>query len=314
MDSPPVEQAGTPADGRRKPLRALVRSLLKLVVAGFVVFAGAKLIRQWDPNEMRLDAEWALLATLPMLAAGLAQCEAWIRVTESISDRSIPHRAARAAYFASQLARFTPGKVGLPVVRIGAAGALGVPGRTIGVSILLEMLAWCATGGVIGFGALLFFPELAAKLLQGASQWSALFLGSALGLSILFMVFPIRAFPAWIRAKLGLEGNRPLIPYQAMGFQCVYWGLWWTHGYAIARAVNAAPDMALQAAGFFPVATLLGFVTLAAPGGLGVREAIIALSLAPTVGPTAATAAALGSRAVSLVSEVALWLATSRLK
>jgi uncharacterized membrane protein YbhN (UPF0104 family) len=92
----------------------------------------------------------------------------------------------------------------------------------------------------------------------------------------------------------------------------VYWTTWAAHGYLVGRAVNAASDVSLASAGLFVLAPIAGFLAFAAPAGVGVREAVLSVGLAPAVGPEAAIAAAVLSRAGTLVADVFAWAAMRR--
>jgi len=88
---------------------------------------------------------------------------------------------------------------------------------------------------------------------------------------------------------------------------CGYWMLWALHGYLVLRGLAAPGGVALAAAGYFILAPVLGFVVLVAPAGVGVREAVISLGLAPVVGVAPALAAGVASRVASLMADVASW-------
>ncbi|HVS62863.1 MAG TPA: lysylphosphatidylglycerol synthase domain-containing protein [Thermoanaerobaculia bacterium] len=65
--------------------------------------------------------------------------------------------------------------------------------------------------------------------------------------------------------------------------------------------------------GLYPAAWIAGTVALGAPAGLGVREAILGLGLAPQVGPVTASVLALSLRVVTLLADlltagVGLWI------
>ena len=73
-------------------------------------------------------------------------------------------------------------------------------------------------------------------------------------------------------------------------------------------SVGASLAVAIQHASIFILAPILGFLALVAPGGLGVRETIISYALAPSLGASAALAAALLARGVAMASELIGWL------
>jgi hypothetical protein len=92
----------------------------------------------------------------------------------------------------------------------------------------------------------------------------------------------------------------------------LYWASWAAHGFLLTRAFGAAPGVALATSGLYALATVGGFVALAAPAGVGVREAILSISLAPAVGSAPALAIAVASRAASLVADVIAWAVLKR--
>lgn len=67
----------------------------------------------------------------------------------------------------------------------------------------------------------------------------------------------------------------------------------------------------MTACAAFSFAWIVGFVTPGAPGGLGVREALLILLLSPSVGESVATAAALLYRFVTLAAEFLYFLSAS---
>ena len=64
----------------------------------------------------------------------------------------------------------------------------------------------------------------------------------------------------------------------------------------------------MAATGLCILGPVLGFVALAAPAGVGVREAVVAAGLAPIVGSAPALTLAVVSRVASLLADVGAWL------
>jgi hypothetical protein len=87
------------------------------------------------------------------------------------------------------------------------------------------------------------------------------------------------------------------------------WMAWLAHGVLIVLAVGGSIHAAVAGAPWFALAPIAGFLALVAPGGIGVREAVITMGLAPSIGAPAALTVALLSRAYSLGMDVATWLA-----
>jgi hypothetical protein len=270
-----------------------------------VVVAARDIAKGWQSKSVHLDWALAVAAIVPLLFSCLAQGFAWIALIERMAHRRVPKGPALSIYLASQLARYTPGKVGLPIVRMQGADRIGVARSIVGVSVLIEMISWTATGAVAGFALL-------AVAAPGAGPgWLRDFaipalVASALGLLVLLAV-DRRHYPAKVRFLLGAEGAGPAIPVALPLIQMGYWLLVAVHGYLMTLALGAPQNAAVTAMGLYAVSSVAGFVVLAAPAGVGVREGVVAGGLKPFIGSAPATAAALISRAASLLAEVTIW-------
>src|SRR5690606_35011158 len=131
-------------------VKRVLRPVLVTVALGFIVLAILDLRRRWESSSVRFEPMWALGALVPALFAPWLQGQAWIRLIEHLSGTSVPRQAAFELYLDSQLARYTPGKLGLPAVRLAGADRLGVSVRIVGASILVELVSWLVSGGIVG--------------------------------------------------------------------------------------------------------------------------------------------------------------------
>jgi len=290
--------------GGAKRLKRWLRPVMWLITGVFVVLTAIDLVKRWDGRS--LSVNWGLLfaSLLPVLAASLLQALAWIQLIERMAQRPVPRGPALSLYFDSQLARYTPGKVGLPLVRMEGAPRLGVARRVVGLSVLIEMLAWTATGALSGF-ALLFAAGAPAEGLGAlAGQLAVPLLVISAGGALLLVALDRKHLPAKLREKLGFEGTGPIAPLGLPLIQLVYWAAWGLHGYLLALALGASSAGAAVTMGFSPLANVLGFVALMAPAGVGVREAVLLAGLGPVIGGPAAVSAAVLSRVLSLVADV----------
>ncbi len=311
---PPAPRDGAPrspevdvpeALQRTGGLKRWLKPAMNVVAVAFVVLTARSIAKDWSANAVHIAPWWALAALVPFFFSCFAQAFAWIALIERMAHRRVPRGLALSNYLASQLMRYTPGKVGLPIKRMEGADRLGVPRAVAGVSVLVEMLSWTATGAVVGF-ALVAFAAPAAGL-----EWVMRFavpalVASALGLLVLLAV-DRKVYPAKIRFLLGADGAGPVVPYQLPLIQTGYWGLVAVHGYLMSIALGAPHNAAVTAMGLYVLSSVMGFVVLAAPAGVGVREGIITLGLKPFVGAAPATAAAIISRAASFIAEVLVW-------
>lgn len=301
--SPPAPETG-PAR-----LKRAVRPLLVAAALVFLVLALRDLVQRWEPAELTIEPLWVSLALLAALAAPLIQAWGWIGLIEHLSGRRVPKAAALELYLDSQLARYTPGKVGLPAVRMAGAEKLGVSARLVGTSIFVELLSWLALGGAVGFGLVLCGASAPDGLLATAGHFAGLALGAA-GLGVVLLLVVDRArLPGAVRRLLLLEGSGPLVPPSVPLAHVLHWLAWGLHAGLLARALGASLPVAVTAGGVLCVAIVVGFLALFAPAGAGVREAMIGVGVAPLLGAPAAVALGVMARAASLLSDFSVWFA-----
>jgi hypothetical protein len=291
----------------------IARVLLTLAALAFVVVAARSLAKRWEGEQVRISIGPALLCLPPLILGSLVLAWGWKKLLERMSGRSVPTGFAIAIQLESQLARYMPGKVGVPLIRMGGAARLGASARVIGVSVIIETLSLLSVGGVTAFAALLMTSELAGQGVTLLGNWGLpVLLGFGLG-TVLLLALDRRFVPASLRRFVDDGGHGPLVPMRLPLFHVAYWATWLLHGYLVSRAVGAGHAAALTSSGVFVLAPILGFLALATPAGLGVREAVLAFALAPAVGTAPALGAAVASRAASLIADVTVWLMTRRL-
>jgi hypothetical protein len=204
------------------------------------------------------------------------------------------------------MARYTPGKVGLAVVRITGAESVGVPPRVMGTALLVELVSWCGVGTLIG-GLVIGIYGRGTRV-GGAFSVGSLVLAacSALGLVVLMSVDRDR-LPQRVRSLFG-EGKGPIVPLGVPSWHVVHFLSWTVAGVFVALSIEASLTDAIIIGGLLCVAIVGGFLALLAPAGAGVREAVMALGAAPLVGPAASLAVGILSRVVSMLSDVLLFV------
>jgi len=289
---------------RRSRLSVVLRWLLTLLVLTFVVLTLRQLFGRWDARELRLDWPFLACTSLVLVASNFGQAMGWHALLENMAGRVVAHRPLFEIYMLGQLARYTPGKVGLPLVRLAGATRLGLSPLLVGSSVGIEVLSWLAAGACTGLAAL--------TLSQGDTSWLQARLGQVaplllitalLGLLVLNRV-DRRRLPGILLKRLRLEGEGPLLPIRVLGHQLLSWFGWLLSGVLLVVGVGGSLRTGLEQSGVFVLAPIAGFLFLVAPGGLGVREAILSLALTPDLGPTRALAAALLARATSIAADL----------
>ncbi len=289
-------------------LKAALRPIMGALAVVFVVAAIWDLKRRWRPGVVDVDYGLATLSMLPLAIGCILLGLGWIWLLSRMSGVKIPILPGMALHLESQAARYTPGKVGLPLVRMLGAERLGTTSRIAGSSVFIEVLCFVASGGVTGLLVLVFSGDMLGRVTDALGSLGLLvLLGFVVALAVLLLL-DRRHLPLKLRELLQLDGQGPLVPPALPLIHAGYWLTWAAHGYLTSRAVHASVDVSLGSMGFYVLAPVMGFLALVTPGGLGVREAVVSIALSAAVGPAAALYAALLSRGTSVLVDFGVWM------
>ncbi|MCA9654435.1 MAG: flippase-like domain-containing protein [Myxococcales bacterium] len=286
------------------------KAVLMVVVVAFVAWTAWDLAERWRSSPpVTPHLGWTLAAVLPIVGVSLAQALGWLSLMHGMVGRRLPTVPALELFLASMLGRYAPAKVGMPVILMSRAKQLELAPSLMGSSMLLIVLVYTLLGTGIGVATLSLADQAMLPQLEALrSGLSVLALaGMAVGVVVL-LVLDRRRYPQALMRKLGVEGEGPLVGLGLVAWYTVVWLCWWAHGALLVHAVGGSWADAGAGAGLFVLAPVLGFLALVAPGGLGVREAVVAGGLSASVGPGPAVVAALLSRIISLAVDVVMWL------
>jgi hypothetical protein len=281
------------------------------VAAGLALlyFVGAYLLRHW--GEIRsypwriAAAPLAGSAALYAVALGVG-CWIWLVILRAMGER-LAAREAPFVYFVPALARYIPGKVWQVSSMFYLAQRRGVDAlHALAASVLLQLL-------VVALGTLVFVALLPTQAVAVTGpRGEILVVAAALVLVVLYLS---PAFDHLYERLLHLF-KRPL-PSARLGvplklllglgalFLWLLWGgsLWLFLKATIGSAPPFVATIGIGAAGYIG-----GFLAFFSPGGLGVRESLYAVLLAPWLPAPVALAAALLNRVVLTLVEVLLTL------
>jgi uncharacterized membrane protein YbhN (UPF0104 family) len=207
--------------------------------------------------------------------------------------------------FATNLGKYLPGGIWPVLGRLSLGPRLGLSRRHVAPGMVLE------AGLSIAGGLLVFFASLGfGGALPGSTQpwhWAAL---AAL---VVFALLPpvFRRVLAFGFRLAKVDAPVPHLSLAAtLGMVAYYAVSWMVAGAAFQlytlALVDGAPIDVLRYAGVWAVAAIGGLVVLFAPGGLGVREAVLTLLLTPLVGAASAAVVAFSARVWSTILELAL--------
>jgi hypothetical protein len=277
-----------------------------VVLAASCVYLGLALRRHaaalpsvaWSPRSAAAFAAAVLL----YLAAVPAGALGWQILLRSVGCGA-PFRTLLRIYALALPAKYLPGNVGHYLGRAELARRAGLPLREVGLTLVFET-AWAVVAAA----------GLAAALLAGAlpANWPAgwrvaLLAGAALALPPVL----VRALDRWRPGPLRRWlGDAPLVSPGITAFAGCLAADWLSFAVCGAALEVLARHVFGQAewhwgwtTAVFALAWVAGFVVPGAPGGLGVREAILTAGLEPVHGAGTALSLALTFRVVTVVGD-----------
>lgn len=259
-----------------------VRAVAQLLLVAAIVFVALRVRSIWHGGHIELArVEWGALAgALVLGAAGTAAGGAiWLVILDALGVTT--QRRWAGLFFQAQLGKYIPGSVWQYAGRAAIARTNGIPVRAVGVSLPVEFVASGIAGG-----------SMAAFLL---GWWGAVLVGAV----AVLLVAAER--PARSRRPAEFATARATLLYLPV------WLLLGASFWLCARGLLGIParDLAFYI-GAFAVAFLAGLFAVYAPGGLGVREAVLVALLSSRIGAADALVVAAASRLILIVVDVAL--------
>ncbi len=231
----------------------------------------------------RLEPGWAIAGLGATLLAGLTYTLIQYIIYRRL-DAPVSYPVTFRIIGISQLGKYLPGKVLFASNYYLLSKEAGVSNVQVGTSFVISQALWMLTASLGGL------PVLA--LLNPALRYTVLLLPLALALLI---------HPRFLTGLLRLgqrvvgraQGTPPPLPeglgipfYLQIAFlYLVNWGLAGLAAWFCLHAFGAmGPEVLPLALAAVALGTVIGFVALFAPVGLGIREGLGAVILAPTVG------------------------------
>ena len=295
----PIE-SGAPADelpgARPVPLW---RKLLGYGVGGAILlFLGLYVARMWGDlpeGGVRVRWGWFALSSLLTVVFFLLQAYGWKTIVSGLGPEIGLTRAWKF-WFYSQVAKYVPGKVMLPLVRSRYCYREGTSIQGTLLSIAIEVL-------------LMMITALMVAVIATGSQLAEIARGF---IFIYLLVIPAgiigihpRILEPAVNLALKLIRRRPIritLRYRTMLWLLfVFFAGWIVYGaasYLLCLSLTDAvrPGHLDLITGLFAFAWAAGFASFITPGGIGVREGALVLLLGPVLGEPVAALIALISR------------------
>ncbi len=301
----------------------LFQRLQPLFLLLALLFIGFLLRSQWptlQAYEWRLHAGWLTLAIGFTLVSWALEIQVW-RLLLSLLGGALPFGPAVRIWFFAAVVRYIPGNVWQPLSMTLQCQQWAIrPEVTLASIVFYQALILL---GVMPVAALYFSFTgnwgLLTTYLHGAAPW-------LVGLSMLPVVIFL-ARPGWLLGLMNWAlrkvGRTPIDAHLSslrllwlLGLAVVNWLLWGAAFAALTFGLGRPADLTLAQALFhlvavFPIAYIIGFLSLITPSGIGVREGAFYLILVPLFDPGLVTVAAITMRLWSMVGELIMALVSN---
>jgi glycosyltransferase 2 family protein len=289
------------------PRRGLVIAQPLFVVLAFVL-VGLLLRGQWTvlrTYEWQIRPQWLLVSAVCIVTGWLIEIRMWQRLLALLGGR-LNYRSAIRIWFTSTIVRYIPGNIWQPLSLTMLGRERGIrPEATVASLSLFQLIHLMGAGPI----AAIYLSTSGST--SGLSYW----MGTLSPWWSLVVAFPVvfflvrpRSMLAIANAILSKAGREPLSfalstrqLLRVLATSCGAW-IFFAAGFtALAAAVvpnlNMSSDGALpHLLAAYPIAFVVGFVSLLTPGGLLVREGMLFLLLAPVVGKEGALVIAVAMR------------------
>ena len=296
--------------------RWLLRALKLVLTLAATYFLFRSLSVSW--GQLReVDPEVWTPHLLPLTAAaGLAVASLlytivlWARLVQVLGGPRLNTITAVSVYMVSSLARYIPGKLWQVASLAYLASRAGVSATIASSAALLGHLlnlgaAVVVAGIALGLGNLVQLP----RSLSLAALAVAVLVAGAIGVPSVLRALLRLAF------RLGRESSPLPVLDTLFGVRWIafYAPAWIGFGSGFALLWASVPGVPAAdwtaAVGIFAAAYFVGYAALFAPAGLGVREGVMALLLAPWIGAAPAVIFSVMARVWLTVSELLPFLA-----
>jgi uncharacterized membrane protein YbhN (UPF0104 family) len=273
-------------------------ALACVIVAGLVL---ALREQDWSATRPMVTLQalpFLLISCVVNVAALLCAMMSWRSVLADLGH-PLPRRTAAGVYFVGMSAKYAPGAIWVVLTHARLAGSVGV-GALVTVAVwLLNIPIVLLTGMVVG--------SLAAPPMLGVWSWLLLLPAASLAFVLARPSLVGRAAQAaarLLRRELTTSGSGRQIR-AAIGWQLACRLVSGLHLWLLTLPMGAPMWKSLViSVGAFALATGLSSVVVVLPDGALIREMVLIGTLSQVLPVTAATAVAVASRAVCLLTDL----------
>ncbi len=228
---------------------------------------------------------------------------AWRRLLKMCGHKDISANICNRIYGKSQIAKYIPGNVFHVVGRHILGSQAGIKNIVLAGATIYEILGLISISVLIGFSGMIMF---------GLSNiYFSLYQIILILFSTIFITSLITALAPYLMSLRGI-----ILPYRGIWDTVIdiskvyvfYFIFFLIAGLLLVIIVNLFLDIDINTTAklvvIFSIAWLAGFIIPGAPGGIGVREAVIIFFITPIIGEAQSVAIAIALRFVTLLGDV----------
>lgn len=297
-------------------LKTVIKLILVLIVLYFVY---RQLAKNWDEvvaYSWEINPLLLLLSVLVHIAAFSLFSRTWCLIISAYGHKvKLPH-AFKISYIVD-LGRYIPGKI-WPVFGMAyLARQIGIREEESVTSWILAMLFALPAAFAAGGFCIIFSPELLEVILGifGGGFYAIVAVVFAISLLLVFvpnemfkilnLVLRIFRRPE-IKFKLQIKTALLIFISYAVGWSVFGLAFW-----LFLSAITSGPNLpVIPSIGTFIIAYQIGYLTIFAPGGIGVRELVLSAVLTPYLGSISAgvaVAARIWNISAEIVAALIAW-------
>ncbi len=228
----------------------------------------------------------------------------WIKILHNLGAKDIDTTKSFFLLSFSETKRYIPGSVFAYAARVKSYNDANIPSKLLIKSLVIDSLLLMIPSILISIPGILFiYPRIQQEFPEYADYVLPITAGIVL-LSLAVMGAAI----VIAKKKLGVKKFRVktiITQYTDLFFlSCLSWFFFGVGNYLVASSIHLLdPRFILQFASFFVLSWLIGYVSIITPMGLGVREGIMILGLAPFAPLSITSLIALFSRICFMAGE-----------
>lgn len=259
----------------------MVKKLLQLLIVVIIFFfLGKMLYQDWgkiSSYEWEIEPTKLILSVVGLLIAYSFGALGWSQILRRIGSRLSYSRGA-AIWFVSLLGRYLPGSIWSAVGKMYLCEKEGISKSKTGVSVILEQSYMLITGMVVFLFSLAFWHD--------RSSLHSLFSIFLICPVLLIFLHP-RPLTAVLNPVLKWMKKDPVVINLSFSHLSkifiFYLGYWAIFGIAFFLFIDSIYKIEFAKivifSGIFTVSFVIGYLTIAVPSGLGVREGMLSLLL-----------------------------------